>query len=181
MKPLIFSVGDTEYYNLYAKALGGSAKKHGMETHIVNVGNIGRDACWERFRILPTILTRPVLMVDIDSIIRAPIEMGREDIALFLRPWRADPHMKTLLATMYITPAAMDFAKELAAGIESDRWGTDQRVAWELYEKYQTKYRIRRLTNLFLDWHWPTSALIYSPKGPRKKKQPYLKMLEEYA
>src|SRR6185295_7292642 len=83
MKPLLFTACDEGYWDKYAKAFKASAEANGMECQIACSGKrVGpdysqADAMAFKYQMLPDVLRahERVLMLDIDSIIRKPIEI----------------------------------------------------------------------------------------------------------
>src|SRR4051794_38185403 len=86
MKPVIFAAGDGTYCKKYGDTVRNSAKAHGLDCIVscngltVGQGCTREEANAFRWRLLPDILRmRPrVLMLDLDTVIRKPIE---------IKPW----------------------------------------------------------------------------------------------
>src|SRR5688572_27438455 len=97
VKPLIYATADRSYYDLYGIAFLESAKVHGHEARVFRGAHRLAEtdfklkayyAAW-RFRVLPEVLRSypAALVLDVDTIIQSPIEIGDEyDLGIFFRP-----------------------------------------------------------------------------------------------
>lgn len=186
MKPLLFAAASNRYFEDYANVLMNSAAAHGMKCCIHNGGDLEDVAASNlRFLMLPDLLKEhsSILVLDIDSIIMEPFDVDPfYDLGIFLRPDRGTKNDKTLLAALYITDRAMDFAldlKEMCRGAKV--WADEQGFVWELYEKYSYSYRIWTIDDKFLSWKC-RPAKIWTGKGSVKYKNlDYRKEHNKYA
>ena len=190
VKPVLFAACDTQYRKLYAASFLNSASAQG---HTAQVYCDGGTATMERrpyystlrFRMLPELLktNQAVLALDIDSIIREPIEIGPEyDLGVFPRLDEAEEYKRILGGIFYCTDRAMEFAHALADGMNGDglQWGDDQRILWQTYEAMKGRYRIKKFTTRFMDWDTPTRARIFTAKGLQKIDRPFMSEVEKW-
>lgn len=186
MKPLIFAACDTKYYNLYAAALRNSAAEHGMDCKVVCGGNIepGPSTCL-RYLLLPDELGRheSILVVDVDSIIKQPIDIPEHfDLGFFLRPDFQDNRKKVMGSVFYINARAIDFAWDLRKKLKTDnRWFDDQYWLWKLYQRNIGKYKVKFFGTDFINWHCDPAA-IWTGKGDVKTgNEKFLSQLKRYS
>ncbi len=118
---------------------------------------------------------RPLVTVDIDSLIRGPVE---ELVA-------AAHSGKNVLASMVYaspSPASLRFfegvarrlAAHLLAGVQTEM--LDQRCLWKLYMMQRKMLRFWRIPQRFSDWDLGDDSIIWHGKGPRKESQKYLQL-----
>ena len=181
IKPFIFGACDQRYYDLYATAFLNSARAQGHSVDVACDAGRSRTASdkaryhvW-RFQLMPLMLReRPaVLAVDVDSIIRKPIEIEPEyDLGIFLRPHQTEAENKrTLAGVFYCTSRAMDFAQALADAVSapSDAYSADQVALWRTYEALGHKYRVKIFDRATMDWEPDTEPCIYTAKGALRR------------
>ena len=145
------------------------AKFRGSETRVFN--------CMLRFLRLPELLDQDdVLVCDIDSIVNQPIVMPPCDMALFFRPWLRDmdENLQVLLTASYWARSAKPFAEKIREELLSRviNWMDDQTIVWRLYNEIGDQYRIRNLTEDFVNYHFDRDAPIWTCKGPTRKNNP---------
>lgn len=195
---LIYASSCPDYFAAHGGAFIASARKHG---HTVKVGIIGDD--WRdslkydnertyrmlyRYMKLPELLKHDdVLMLDIDSIINAPIFFSPEyDMGLFLRPWIA-PHreeLKVLMTASWWTRKALPFAERVKERIlnRTNICSDDQIEVWRTYEEMKHRFRILQLSEDFACYHFDRDAPVWTCKGPARKDNPvYLEKKALYA
>lgn len=184
MKPYIFAACDSRYGALYAAAFVNSARAcgHDADVFVDDVASgIERRTYYStlRFRMLPDLMkTHPaVLLLDVDSIIREPIEIDPEyDLGIFPRFDEAEECKRILGGIVYVTDRAKDFAQALADGLSANglEWGADQRVLWQTYDAMADRYRVKKFNTRDMDWDMPTNARIFTAKGLQKINKPFM-------
>lgn len=187
IKPFIFAACDQRYYDLYGAAFLNSARAAGHEVEVFcdgGISGLNRRAHYsvQRFRMLPGLLTThpAVLMLDVDSIVREPVEIGEEyDLGLFPRLDEADERKRMIAGIFYCTDRATDFAWALTEAIGHE-WGDDQRAIWQTYEAMKDKFKIKKFTNRVMDWDTPTKAKIFTAKGLQKIDGPFLNEVAQW-
>lgn len=183
IRPLLFAACDLRYRDLYGAAFLNSARAAGHEAEVFCDEQVATMATrphyisW-RFRLLPEVLKKhpAVLALDIDSIVREPLEIGPEyDLGVFLRLNEDDPRMRVIGGLVYCTDRAMDFAQALADGMrDAVEWGDDQHLLWKTFEAMKDRYRIKKFTTRDMDWDTPTKARIFTAKGLQKINKPFM-------
>jgi len=138
-----------------------------------------------RFYSLPDLLreyNRPLLILDIDSIVRAPVSFKADaDLGLFLRLSNQKGRdeydrlgMKVAAGMVYATPRSIPFFQRVVDYLDAHemRYFADQRALFETY-KAETSLRIVDLAPLdMLDWHFRQMSAIWTGKGKRKRRDP---------
>ena len=138
-----------------------------------------------RFYCLPDLLReydRPLLMLDIDSIIRTQVRVDTDaDLGLFLRlnnQKGRDEYdrlgMKVAAGLVYAAPQSLAFFQRVADYLDQHdmRYFADQRALFETY-KVETSLRIVDLAPLdLLDWHFSQTSAIWTGKGKRRRRDP---------
>lgn len=130
---------------------------------------------------------RPVITVDIDSLIRGDVNEVVQaaqgaDLGLFLRPELAHSGKNVLASMVYASPspASLDFfegvarriAAHLLAGVQTEM--LDQRCLWKLYVQKRRHLKFWRISQRFSDWSLGQDSIIWHGKGPRKESRKYL-------
>lgn len=138
-----------------------------------------------RFFFLPDLLRkwkRPVLLLDIDSVVRAPVQPPLQaDLGLFLRlgNQKGDNEydrlgMKIAAGAVYATPSSVTFFNKVVEYLDRNelRYFADQRALFEIY-KSEKQLRIVDLAGLgWLDWNFNQSSAIWTGKGKRNRRDP---------
>lgn len=136
-----------------------------------------------RFLRLPKVLARygrPILTVDIDSLIRKPVRWDRpEPIGLYVRE---DAHTMATKKRMkremvmggfiYIDPTASDFADKIVARLKVQGLApySDQVALFHVYGA-EDKARIFNIAHEgWFDWAFDDEALIWTAKGARRRR-----------
>lgn len=184
IRPFLFAACDKNYRALYKEAFLNSARAHGHEASVFcdggSAGALLRPFYASlRFRMLPALLKthQAVLLLDVDSIIREPIEVGESyDIGIFPRLDEAEEYKRVLAGIVYCTDRAAPFAQAIVDGIGGHdmRWGDDQRALWRAYDTMKDRYRVKKFTTRDMDWDTPTRARIFTAKGLQKIDQPFM-------
>lgn len=184
IKPHIFAACDKAYYKLFAKQFIESAEAQGHTVQVLQNGewSAGRRAhhAAMRFRVLPLLLLNhpAVLVLDVDSIIREPIEIEPEyDLGVFPRLDKEDEAKRIMGGIVYCTDRALEFALQVAHRIdvsEDLQWGDDQLALWRTYQDLKDRFRIKKFTTRTFDWENPKRPRIYTAKGMRKIKPEFL-------
>ncbi len=132
---------------------------------------------------------RPVVTVDVDSLVRGPLEAVVEtadgaDIGLFLRPDIAHSGKNVLASMVYAAPSeaglhyfetvARHLAAHLIAGVQTEM--LDQRCLWKVYQQQRARLRCWLIPQRFSDWELGRDSLIWHGKGPRKELPEYLRL-----
>lgn len=214
---LIFASCDVLYYKKYAKSFVKSAIAHGnmVHVHVINpdiglprVENPLATYSFEegspdtreyyasnRFHVAPQILMAnttedmKLLILDIDAVIRAKIELPDAAVGLYLREpfganeWERRGTRVAAGAVMYdstawlFAKAVSDKLKELPA-----YWFTDQVALAETMDNFDLGIKIHDFSKddpPLLDWEFRDNGLIWTAKGPDRKNDP--RFLEEQA
>ena len=190
MRPYIYSVCDTGYRDRYASSFLNSARANGHQAEVfctekpaVRLVDKVRLCAW-RFELLPQLLREhgAVLMLDIDSVVQQPLEIGDEyDLGIFLRPEQAKDRFKTLCSIFYCTDRAMDFADEIiAGGTHNILWCDDQGVVWRAYEKLGHCYKVKCFDEGFISWR-NADANVFTGKGLVKAGRAFNRLVGEWA
>jgi hypothetical protein len=180
IRPFIFGTADAHYNQTYAPAFLNSARAQGHEAAVFCDGTAPRtfqekaNYAVQRYRMLPELLTRhpAVLLVDVDSIIRRPIEIEPEyDLGVFLRPDKIESR-RVLAGLFYCTSRAASFALALADAMKGNhpQWGADQHALWPIYRDLGSQYNVKQFDNRHIDWEPDSDPCIYTAKGPLRRK-----------
>ena len=188
MKPLIYTVCDTGYRDLYGDTFTRSARAAGHDVEVFCTGRKAESMAdkvellgW-RFQMLPSLLRKhgAAMMVDIDSVVQRPAEVGAEyDFGLFLRPEQPDERVKTLCSIVYCTDRAMEFADEIATNLAT-AWFEDQAIVWRAYDRMKDRYKVKQFSEDFISWR-NANAAIFTGKGAVKHGPAFTKLTERYA
>lgn len=188
IKPLIYTVCDTGYRDLYGDAFERSARAAGHDVRIFCTDRLAVSMAdkvellgW-RFAMLPDLLKvyGAAMMLDIDSVVQRPAEVDDEyDFGLFLRPEQPDERVKTLCSIVYCTDRAMDFAQEIATNLAS-AWFEDQAIVWRAYDRMKDRYKVKRFGEDFISWR-NANAAIFTGKGAVKHGPAFARLTERYA
>ena len=182
MKPYIFTVCDTGFYDRFAIPLRNSAEAHGNHLEIFKKDFLAETQeqkssflTW-RLILMPELIEKydRVLLLDADSIIRQPILANSKwQIGLFLREERPDIARKVFASAVYGTRASLPFFKKLAAKAEKSKWAwfADQAMIWKQYVIEKDHYRIKVFNKDFIDWTCGPDAKIWTGKGDRKNSK----------
>ena len=178
IRPHIFAACDKAYHKLFASRFIESAEAQGHTVHVFCDGDWSLDRrahhAAMRFRLLPLILLNhpAVLVLDVDSVIREPIEIEDEyDLGVFPRLDKTDEGKRILGGILYCTDRAREFAIAVAhrLNVADDlEWGDDQLALWRTYSDLKDKFRIKKFNTRTFDWEPSTRARIYTAKGLRK-------------
>ena len=135
-----------------------------------------------RYFQLPGLLRRykcPVVVLDIDSLIRAPIPASSDgDVGLFLRPnkknWKSEEQRlgwQVLGAMVYASATAVDFFDAVLDYIDSNerRPYIDQRALYEVYKKNTARVFDLSKTH-WLDWNFGSKSLVWTAKGRQRRR-----------
>ena len=176
MKPIIFAAGDLNYCEKYGPTLKASAQEHGIDCLIVCNGKRvttdrgRRNANAFRYVLLPDVLRQhlSVLVLDLDSIVRRPIEISDEvSIGFVPRPDTNDKYKKINGGCFYITDRMMDVAVELSNEMRDfPVWYYDQIVLWRISERL--KDRAQFFGPELFSWDFHPQAAIWTGKGSVK-------------
>jgi len=124
---------------------------------------------------------RPIITVDIDSLIRGSVEevvmaAGAADVGLFLRPEIAHSGKNVLASMVYASPrseslsffenVARRLAAHLLAEVQTEM--LDQRCLWKLYDKQRHALQFWDIPKRYSDWDLGDESIIWHGKGPRK-------------
>lgn len=218
MSTLIFASADVIYYKKYAKSFVKSAIAHGnmVHVHVINpeIGlqriehpnvsysfeengpNTREYYASNRFHIAPEIImanTRDdmkLLILDIDSIIRAKVELPNAAVGLYLREpfgandWERRGTRVAAGAVMYDSTAWL-FAKRVSEKLKElpPYWFTDQVALAETMDEFKTAINIHDFSKTpLLDWEFRDEGVIWTAKGPDRKNDPrFLAELEKYS
>jgi hypothetical protein len=185
IRPHIFAACDNSYYKLFAAQFIESAEANGHTVQVFCNGEWALDRrahhAAMRFRLLPLILLchPAVLVLDVDSVIREPIEIEPEyDLGVFPRLDKADEAKRIMGGIFYCTDRAREFAIALAHRLDvadEIKWGDDQTALWRTYDDLKDKFRIKKFTTRTFDWENPKRPRIYTAKGLRKIKPEFIK------
>jgi hypothetical protein len=182
IRPYIFGVADKFYNNMYVPAFINSARAQGHDVEVFCDGTHPRtfqekaNYAVKRFQMLPELLTKhpAVLLVDVDSIVRRPIEIESEyDLGVFLRPDKVESR-RVLAGLFYCTSRAASFALALADAMKGahPQWGADQHALWPVYRDLGSQYLVKQFDTSHIDWEPDSDPCIYSAKGPMRRKAP---------
>lgn len=129
-----------------------------------------------------------VVMVDIDSLFRGPVEtvfaaVAGADIGIHLRPEQGDRRRKIAAGTFYCrnSEAGRRFMEDLALRISwhmlglfgCARWYLDQRCLYDVYERYvlrDERLKFGFFSNRFSDWEFSEDSVIWAGKAETKHK-----------
>jgi len=129
---------------------------------------------------------RPMLSLDIDSVVRAPLapmfrEAGNADLGLFLRPHIMDPGRKLLAGAVYgaPTPAGLAFfetvARRIGIQLISKRFVRmlDQRCLWLAYLRHRDRLNFWPIPATYLDIAFRPESVIWTFRGSDKEGELY--------
>lgn len=188
VRPFVYSVCDQGFYDRFGQSFLNSARAHGHEAELFCDGEQATEAtkskylAW-RYQLLPELLEKhpAVLMVDIDSVFTAPVEIEDEyDVGAFMRP-NEPLHMRTLGSIVYVTDKAKAFAWALADGLSNGPvlWYQDQVLLWNTLKAFGDRYRVKVFDESVMSWRDP-KAPIYTGKGPRKDSAEFGVAVEDW-
>jgi len=127
---------------------------------------------------------RAIFAIDIDSLIRGPLEQlvvtaGDADVGLILRAHEATK--RVLGAAIYAAPTAAGLhflealakhlAIHLAAGIYTDK--LDQRYLWKIYISHRDRLKLWAIPKPFSDWSMADDSPVWHGKGGRKELEKF--------
>lgn len=173
VKPFVFAYCDLDYCDKYAKALESSAKAHGHDCEVACSGERVTDEtsknrhCHYRYHLLPEMLEKhgPVLMLDVDSIVRKPIAISDNcELGLVLQENVKDHQRRVNGGCVYIVPALIPLALKMKERLKFQFWFDDQIVL----NKYATKHKFRIFDDSFFSWKANPVAAIWTGKGKQK-------------
>ena len=123
----------------------------------------------------------PLIAIDIDSIVRKPVELmvrmaHDADVGIFLRETKNDSAKNVLAAIMYAKPSphslcfCENVAKRVAVHllVEGQTEMLDQRVLWKTYIRFRRRFNIWNIPRTFSDWELSYDSAIWHGKGRRK-------------
>jgi hypothetical protein len=181
IRPYIYAACDQTYYDAYASAFLNSARTQGHKAEVFTDHRAAitpalqtHYSMW-RYRLLPELVQkhRAVLLLDVDSIVREPIEIEPEyDLGVFLRPDKATRPI--LGGIFYCTDRALSFAYALAhaMGTDGEHWGGDQRILWAMYSAYGHTFRVKQFDADTINWEADSEPKVFTAKGAIRRKQP---------
>ena len=185
MKPFIFSVCDQNYYDRFHDCFVNSAEYHGHKVKIFCTDEFAltqKDKAWLvywRFHLLPDLLKehKAVLMVDMDSVFRAPIErLDKYDAGIYLRENAIEINKKVLGSAFYCTYRAIELAQWMSDNLRNEPdWFWDQRKLWRMYQKFRDQYNFFYMGPKFISWDCFDQSLIWTGKGSRKDFDEFFK------
>jgi len=129
----------------------------------------------------------PIVTIDIDSLIRGPIEKiheaaGDADIGLFLRPEQSHPGKNVLASTVYAAPTGASLlflenvikriAVHLLAAVQTEM--LDQRCLWKSYVTRSKDLNVWKIPQKFSDWNLADDSVIWHGKGHRKDSDKFV-------
>lgn len=136
-----------------------------------------------RFFCLPDLLRkyqRPIVVLDIDSLIRAPIPVKEKaDVGLFLRldhrMGRNEEErlgMMVLGAMVYAAPSGIGFFEKVVSYLDTHdrRYYVDQRALYETYLADRDLLTFDIAEMGWLDWTFGPSSPVWTAKGKRKRR-----------
>ncbi|ELT47218.1 hypothetical protein D584_20742 [Brucella intermedia M86] len=135
-----------------------------------------------RFFCLPDLLRkyqRPIVVLDIDSLIRAPIPVkDNADLGLFLRldiKGRNEEErlgMMVLGAMVYASPSGISFFEKVISYLDTHerRYYVDQRALYETYQADRELLIFDIAEMGWLDWTFGHSSPVWTAKGKRKRR-----------
>ncbi len=191
---LIYASSSPAYFAEHGEAFIKSAERFGHKVKIDLVTDFPQlrhrfidqstFALYLRYFRLPDLLDQDVLMLDIDSIINAPIKFDDCDMALFFRPWVKDEYRQVLMTASFWTPRAKRFAERVRSKmvLRDNRWYDDQWIVWETFQDIGREFRVQAIDQNFVCYDFNRDAPIWTCKGPnRKSNQTYLERRAAYA
>jgi hypothetical protein len=190
VKPHIFAAGDLNYCERFGPALKASAHKHGMECEIVCSGERvenergKRLANAFRYILLPEVLKEhpSVLMLDLDCIVKRPVEIPDEvNIGFVLRRDTNEDYKKANGGCLYITSQMMDVAIELSEEMRANPvWFYDQVLLWKIYQRLKDEPGTAAFGHKFFSWKFDERAAIWTGKGKIKNQPAWENELRKY-
>lgn len=144
-----------------------------------------------RFHIASEILNQvdEMLIVDIDSFLRKPIEWSdftNCDYSLFLRPplngtigWeKLGTHCAA--GAVYLNQKAKPFINLVSKTINSygSQWFVDQVSLYEVHRHFEVNQlglKFKQMPQTYIDWEFKPDSIIHTGKGNRKNSVSYLK------
>ena len=197
---LIYASSCRDYLAVHGEAFIKSAERHGHEVRIDMAQDFPKWKakmryaeprvfnCFLRFLRLPELLDHDdVLVMDIDSIVNAPIKLEPCDMGLFFRPWipKEQQRLQVLLTASYWAKSSKPFAlkiREAMLASPLNEWCDDQAIVWRLFNKIGDQFRVKKLDESFVNYHFDRDAPIWTAKGPARKNNPrYLERRAAYA
>lgn len=119
---------------------------------------------------------RPILALDVDSIVRRPIRPlipDEVDLGLILRRQPLDPGKRVYAGAVYAAPGGQSVLGEAAARIAvhmaAPTKKLDQRCLWMAYAAHRDRIRFWPIPTTVSDFTFSPDSAIWAAKGPRKR------------
>jgi hypothetical protein len=118
-------------------------------------------------------------MLDMDSIIRKPIEISDGiELGLIVLPMN-DYYRKVNGGAVYLTNAMMPLALQLNKRIKSQHWFDDQISLFRLCIN-RGNYRMKVFDDDFISWKLNQDANIWTGKGKAKFRQQFIDEVKKW-
>lgn len=198
ISPLLLTVCDKEFNKQFGTAFANSARANGNEVNIIETPlakifgpemkgtPVGGYGCGRFVVLLEMLKHHPaILVLDIDSIVRAKIEIEPEyDLGICLRPDHESRVMnrRVQCSAFYATDRAIPFVQAICKRFVGELISLlDQTIVYEIYQQMKDDFKIKILGTDFIDWNMSDTAKIWTAKGPRKyHDERYLSELKRY-
>jgi hypothetical protein len=175
VKPHIFAAGDLTYCEKYGAALKASAQEYGLECEIRCNGVVAngekdrRYANAFRYQLLPEVLKEhpSVLMLDLDCVVRGPVEVDPGwSIGFVVRNDMDDWFKKVNGGCLYITRDRMDVADSLCKTMtDYPIWYMDQIALYKIYSRIKDEPGVKVFGHEFFSWRFDSRAAVWTGKG----------------
>ena len=126
-------------------------------------------------------VSMPVLSLDADSLIVAPIDNDFSDkthaeVCLIRREQATEPHLAVANGSIWLRPTAgarawlQSVATDLIDAFEQGRadWFVDQLATGRQVQAYGGRVGILNIKGKYADWNFGDNSIVWSGKGPRK-------------
>ena len=161
-----------------------TAMSKGGDKHLVERLQKTYYAC-ARFIRLQELFTDtvPVLELDIDAIVRRPVDQLAADCDLYIHHI-AGKKARYLAGGLWLNPKTratkflIDYARQLRFYLESDYiyWGLDQ----DLLDPIVPHFAHQQLPTSYIDWNMNPDSTVWTAKGTRKNLEKFVNEKQKY-